>query len=213
MNARKLSDDTFDSIIKEASSVLAGGGVILAPTDTIYGLACDATSGGAVSAVARLKQRPTTMPFIVLVPAEAELAFWVQPLSEESTLFIREFAAASVTFVLNPSDRARREIVQVGSTIAVRIPHQKFSRDLCRKCGKPLLSTSANIHGDNIPASIQEVNPALLDGVDLVIDAGVLQIAPSTIVDLTGTFPRVIREGAISKEQLQARRGLLRDDY
>ena len=199
----------MQSLATEAAEVIRSGGIVLHPSDTVYGLACNAGSAEAVRAIALLKQRPADMPYIVLCKNVGALRMLVRLQSVETDAIVALFVGEPVTMILPSSENAHVEITGCGPTIAVRVPHHPFTNAMCAAAAVPLLSTSANVHGTKTPYSLLDMDQQILTGADVVIDGGVLAGAPSTILDLTGPYAWIVREGVVSRDEIVRRIGTL----
>lgn len=203
MKSLKLNASNIDTAAGIAATAMLADGVVIHPTDTVYGLGCDATSERAVRRVMKLKQRPDGVPFIVLFPNISVAAEWTEPRSSRAVdIMARCWSLGPITYVVRSNARARSGIVGCGETLAMRIPGDLFCGILCGYVSKPVLSTSANVHGDTVAASTHDMPRDLLEGVDLVIDGGTLVGAPSTIIDLATDTPRILRAGSVSRADI-----------
>lgn len=207
MERRSLTDAVFASVVAETATSVRGGGVIVYPTDTVYGLGCDPTNARAVRRIQKMKGRPEAIRFIVLASDEQMIEPWIRPLAPAMASAVSRCMPGPVTFIFHSSARALERIVGCGTTLAVRVPEHRFCVEVCRAIGLPLLSTSANVHGADAPADIADIDRGILASADLVVDGGRLSELPSTIVDVTGTVPRIVREGAFPRTALQMRFG------
>jgi len=173
-----------------AAKMLRSGGVIAFPTDTVYGLGASADDELAGRRIYQIKGRPAGMPLILMVAAESQLEGLVH-VDSRAEAYMRKWWPGPLTLILHGSG---------GSTLGVRIPKHKVALELLRHAG-PLMTTSANLHGDE-PA-MNATDAEKLTGVMAVLDGGV---APggtaSSVLDLTGPEPHVLREGAIPTPEL-----------
>ena len=176
--------------LTRAAQLLRGGGVIAFPTDTVYGLGAAADDELARRRIYRIKGRPAGLPLILMVAAESQLEGWVH-LDSSAEAMVRRWWPGPLTVVLH---------ARGGGTLGVRIPNHKVALDLLRAAG-PMMTTSANLHGED--PLMTAADAGALPGVIAVLDGG---LAPggtaSTVVDLTGPEPHVLREGAISTREL-----------
>jgi L-threonylcarbamoyladenylate synthase len=181
----------------DAADVLREGGVVLLPTDTVYGLAVDPTVPGATQRLFDLKGRGRDVPIAVLV-ADAEQAWSVAatPVSDAARSLAARFWPGAVTIIVARADGWPADLGDDAGTVGLRCPDADLVRSLCREVG-PLATTSANRHGHPTPPTAV-VAARDLPGVDLVIDGGELSGMASTVVDCTIDPPRVVREGAVS---------------
>lgn len=190
--------------LAEAARILAAGGVIVFPTDTVYGLACDLFNEEAVNRIYRIKARPAYLPLIAM-PAEAEE--WPQVASELpecARRLMTRFWPGPLTIIVP----ARKDIPAVvlggGRTIGMRIPDHDAARQLLRLAGRPLATTSANLSGRPATCTAQDAAAQIGDAVDLILDAGPCPGGQaSTVVDCTVEPPKILREGPITAEMLE----------
>jgi L-threonylcarbamoyladenylate synthase len=172
--------------LQRAARLVRTGAVVAFPTDTVYGLGASADDELAQKRIYAIKGRPVGMPLILMVAAESQLEGFVHVDSRAETM-MRRWWPGPLTLVLHAIG---------GGTLGVRIPRHKVALDLLRHAG-PLMTTSANLHGREPAMNAQEASA--LSGVMAVVDGGA---APggtaSTVLDLTGPEPHVLREGAIS---------------
>ena len=174
------------------------------PTDTVYGLGAYANLPQAVERVYRVKERARNMPLPLLLADVSQITEVAEPVPPIAWLLINSFLPGALTIVL-PRSNSVPDIITAGSkTIAVRIPAHPVPTALAQGLGTPVVGTSANLSGRPSPLTAEEVHSQLGDKIDLVIDGGRCPGGKeSTIVDVTGQTPVVLREGAISREELE----------
>jgi L-threonylcarbamoyladenylate synthase len=182
--------------VDDALAVLRSGGVVLLPTDTVYGLAVATGVPGATARLFTLKGRDRDVPIAVLV-ADAEQAWSVaaDPVPEAARTLAARWWPGALTLVVRRDPAWAVDLGGDATTVGVRCPDDDLVRSLCRAVG-PLATTSANRHGQTTPATAAEA-AAGVGGVDLVIDGGRLPGVPSTVVDCTIDPPRILRAGAL----------------
>jgi len=190
------------STIAAVVRALEAGDPVVLPTDTVYGLACRPDDEAAVRRLSDLKRRSAEQP-IALVAASVEALRALVPELSESVIPTGPFTVV----VANPARRLPWLMGSRPETIGVRIPDVTgAAADLLRRVGA-VAATSANFHGGPDPRRIDEVPAGILEGVAAVLDAGELPGAPSTVIDLTGPEPRVLREGAVPAAEALRRIG------
>jgi tRNA threonylcarbamoyl adenosine modification protein (Sua5/YciO/YrdC/YwlC family) len=176
--------------LQRAAQMLRGGGVLAFPTDTVYGLGASFDDEVAQRRIYQIKGRPVGLPLILMVAAESQLEGLVH-LDSRAEAYIRRWWPGPLTVILHSRG---------GGTLGVRIPKHKIALDLLRHAG-PLMTTSANLHG--LDPAMNAGEAGALQGVMAVVDGGP---APggtaSTVLDLTGPEPHVLREGAIATSEL-----------
>ena len=190
--------------IEEAIGILKEGGIVAFPTDTVYGLAAAMSIPGAVERVYAVKRRPADMALPLLVADASGVAGLAATLPPTAERLIEVFLPGALTIVLAASSAVPEAITAGGGTVAVRIPAHPTPIALIRGTGGPITGTSANVSGLPSPLTAAEVRSQFGGDVDLIIDSGEpCPGAASTIVDVTGATPIVLREGAISLARLQ----------
>jgi L-threonylcarbamoyladenylate synthase len=188
-----------------AAEVLQAGGVIVYPTDTLYGIGADALNAVAVERVRRVKQRTTAKPILILVPDQGSVELLVAEIPAPARRLMDAFWPGPMTLVFRALPGLPGALTQGGSTIGVRVPSSSLCLRLLRLAGSPMTSTSANLAGEPSRGTIAEIRESLGATVDLYLDAGPLTgVLPSTVIDVTAETPRLIREGAIAAEDLRA---------
>ncbi len=185
-----------------AAEVLDGGGVIVVPTDTVYGLAARPADADAVQAVFRAKGRPEGMPLPVLAASLEQVRALGVDVTPSALALARWWWPGPLTMAFGFDTRSERPAWLAGrDEVAVRIPDHDFLRALLARTGV-LVVTSANPHGAPTPRTAVDVAAGLGPSVDLVVDGGRLHDVPSTLVNVRGTEPVVEREGAISRAEV-----------
>ncbi|RXP57606.1 threonylcarbamoyl-AMP synthase [Lutibacter sp. HS1-25] len=143
--------------------------VILYPTDTVWGIGCDATCEAAVNKVFKIKQRSESKSLIILV-ASLEMLQQYIPEIPKSALEILKNTTKPTSIIYNNPVGLAKNVVANDNTVAIRIPENDFCKQLISTFGKPIVSTSANISGDETPKSFKEISQAILDSVDYVVN-------------------------------------------
>ena len=184
--------------------ILRAGGVIVFPTDTVYGLGADAFNAEAVNRVYAIKQRPRHLPFPVLVADVAQLALLTEQVGGIVAFLAERFWPGGLTLVVRKSATLPAHLSS-DTGVAVRLPNHPIPRSLIRGLGKPIVGTSANLSGAPAASTAEEAETQLGSAVDLVIDGGESsENRESTIVDITGASPVVLRHGIIAPEEFIA---------
>ena len=190
--------------IDAALAAIEAGECIVLPTDTVYGIGADALSADAVRGLLEAKQRGRDLPPPVLIAEPAMLRSLAATVSAEALALAEAFWPGALTLVVPSQPNLRMDLGDRGDTIAVRIPDHAFTRDLLRATG-PLAVSSANTHGNQAATSVEEARNQLGEAVAVYLDAGPGSSAvPSTIVDLSGETPRILREGRLTRAELAA---------
>lgn len=182
-------------IIKKTLNSLKGQKIILYPTDTVWGIGCDATSEEAVKKVYRLKKRVESKSLIVLVSSLNMLKKYVT-VPKKVIEVIKSSTQPTTLIYNNPKGIAQNIINKKDNTIAIRIVQDDFCRKLIKRLKKPIVSTSANISGGTTPKSFSEIEPSILNGVDYVVNLRTDEVATksSTILKVEKDTVVVIRE-------------------
>jgi L-threonylcarbamoyladenylate synthase len=191
--------------VDRAVEILKNGGIVAFPTDTVYGLGGDVFNVRAVERIYRVKQRSRHLPLPVLLADSTQLADIVASVPETARYLMRHFWPGGLTLVL-PKKDTLPDIITAGSNkVAVRIPDHVVPISLIRGLGVPIIGTSANISDKPSPVTAQEVEQQLDSQVDLIIDMGRCPGGlESTVVDVTGEIPVILRRGVISEEEIRA---------
>lgn len=155
--------------VARAAEVLRAGGVILYPTDTVWGLGCDATNGDAVARIYRLKQSENKKSMLVLC-ASADMVVRYVDRAPGIAFEVMELASSPLTLILPGAAGVAPNLIPDEGTLGVRVPDHEFCRRLLRAFGRPIVSTSANISGEETPVGLQDVAREIVDGVDFVVD-------------------------------------------
>ncbi len=162
---------TREQDIKNAVEVLRKGGVILYPTDTVWGIGCDATNADAVKRVYEIKQREDSKALICLVDSDARLQRYVRRVPDVAWQLIdslKESEAKPTTLILDGAVNLAPNLIAEDGSIALRITQEAFSKELCYRFQKALVSTSANISGQPAAQNYCDIDPVLLEAVDYV---------------------------------------------
>ena len=190
--------------VERAVIILRQGGIVAYPTDTVYGLGASMSIPRAVKRVFQAKQRPQDMALPLLVANASQIAGLAGRVPPVARRLIDSFLPGALTIVLPASGTVPDIVTAGGNTVAVRIPDHPVPIALIEGIGMPLVGTSANVSGQPSPLTAAEVRSQFGDKVDIIIDEGGRCAGrESTIVDLTGETPVVLREGAISTEALR----------
>lgn len=165
MGEKKTMNQQED--IKNAIEVMKQGGVILYPTDTVWGIGCDATNAEAVAKVYKIKKRDDSKALICLVDSDARLQRYVRNVPNVAW-DILDIATKPTTIILDGAINLAPNLIAEDGSIALRITKEPFSHELCYRFQKPLVSTSANISGEPAAANYNDISQELLDSVDYV---------------------------------------------
>ena len=193
------ADAGTDEIAARAARTLEGMGLIIMPTDTVYGLAASLDSPCALEHVFEAKRRPHDMPLPVLIASTADAdRLTREPLSSMARAVCDTFWPGALTVIVEASERVPAAVTAGRGTVGLRVPDNDIARAIIAAAGGALAVTSANLFGVEAAVDVASLDAELLAHVGLVVDGGqCLGGTPSTVVDLTGRAPTVLREGAI----------------
>lgn len=172
--------------IENALRCLQDGGVILYPTDTIWGVGCDATNESAVARLLEIKSRPGEKGFIVMVESDARLNRHVEEIPAVAWDLI-DVEEKPLTIIYPKGVGLAKDVCAPDGTVAIRMVRDEFCEKLIRRLNRPMVSTSANIHGMETPKSFRDIDPAILDAVDYTVNlrqSETIGHRPSSIIQL-----------------------------
>jgi L-threonylcarbamoyladenylate synthase len=189
--------------IKLAVEVLKRGGIVAYPTDTVYGLGADPLNEKAVSRIYEVKNRPHNSPLPLLLADKSDLLKVALIVPEIAWRLVEQFWPGGLTLVVKKNAWVPDSITAGGDTVAVRMPDHPVTIALIRGLGNPIVGTSANLSGKPSPVTAEEVGKQLGGRIDLIIDGGRCTGGiESTVVDVSGSSPTILREGAVSREDI-----------
>lgn len=192
-------------IVKKAAAILEKGGVIIFPTDTVYGIAADATNTEAIKKIFKLKKRDTGKPVSVVVKDIKTARFYAY-VSKKVEKILGKLLPGPFTVILRKKEKLPDILTAFTGTIGFRIPKFGFTDLLSKEFGRPYTATSANISGKQATCKMSKILETFSNGEilpDAIIDAGDLPVSDaSVVVDLTAESPKILRTGPVSKERL-----------
>ena len=187
----------MEQAVTEAVRILREGGVILYPTDTVWGIGCDATNAEAVERIYRLKRSENKKSMLVLC-ASADMVVRYVNRAPGIAFEVMEMATSPLTLILPGATGVAANLIPDEGTLGIRVPDHEFCRRMLRALQRPVVSTSANISGEATPAGLQEVSREIIDGVDFVVnprfEGKPTRKASSIIAFGEGGEVRIIRE-------------------
>lgn len=205
-------DHVLESVIDEAVDLLMRGGVIGYPTETVYGLGGNATEARVIERITRLKGRDSGKPLLVLVAGVEAVLPLVRGFSPHVKILMENFWPGPLTLVLEASSALPEAISGGTGRLGVRVSPDPVCRALVERLKKPLVSTSANPAGKEPARTASEVLFYFGEGVDLVLDGGERRTEiPSTVLDVSGDIPRLLRVGSIQREAIEKVMGEVRE--
>ncbi len=192
-------------VINLAASVLRDGGVVLFPTETVYGIGASSDSWYGAQELFDIKMRPLSKPLPWLVEDDDALDRYGVEVPVYAHALAKRFWPGELTIVVKASDLVGRDFRDDRGTVALRCSSHEVVQELIRASGQPIASTSANTSGIPAVAKFEDLEARILASADVVLDAGEAHIGvQSTVVDCTGPEPVVVREGAIPAEEVMA---------
>lgn len=192
-----------NEIIKTAADVIRRGGLVAFPTETVYGLGGDAFDETAASRIYEAKGRPSDNPLIIHISDVEDLERVSDNVPKEAYLLAEKFWPGPLTVILEKNDKVPMSVTGGLNTVAVRLPSHPVARAIIASSGTLIAAPSANLSGRPSPTVGSHVAEDLDGRIDMIIDGGAIEIGlESTIVDLTGDVPMILRPGFVTKEML-----------
>lgn len=200
----KVDPENIDyKIIKEAADIINNGGVVVFPTETVYGIGADALNDEAVDKIFKAKGRPQDNPLIVHIKEFDDLYNLAKTVPESAKKLADKFWPGPLTMILYKKDILSDKITAGLKTAAIRLPVNKIALALIRESNKPIAAPSANISGKPSPTEASHVIEDLMGKVDMIIDGGSTDIGiESSVVDVTSDIPMILRPGRVTREDI-----------
>lgn len=200
----RLNEEDIDNEqLKKPAEVLKNGGLVAFPTETVYGLGANALDEDAVASIFKAKGRPSDNPLIVHIYDESQLSELVSELPKDAQMLMDKFWPGPLTLIFKKSDKIPSKISAGLETVAIRMPKNKIALKLIEEANLPIAAPSANTSGRPSPTNSEHVIEDLAGRVDLVIDGGQTGVGlESTVLDLTGDIPLILRPGGVTYEDL-----------
>ena len=190
-------------LINEAADIIRRGGVVGFPTRCLYGLGADALNTEAVNRVFEIKQRPGDNPILVLIDHISQLEKLVKRIPALATDLVDKFWPGKITLVFEAAEKLPVNLTAGSGRIGIRMPGHAVAQALVNAVQAPITGTSANLSGKPGCHRINDLEPQVARGLDLILDAGDLKGgAGSTVVDISSNRLQIIREGAVSAQEL-----------
>ncbi len=192
-----------DNIIKQATALLKDGCAIAVPTDTVYGLVADAKNDNSIKEIFTIKGRPENKPLIVFV-SSIKMAKKLADFNSDAIKLAKAFWPGALTIIANKRPVVSNIVTCNQPTVGLRMVNNKIVNKIIKKCKMPLASTSANISGEPSLTTAAQVYASLGHKLKLIVDGGESPIGtPSTIVSIAAEDVKILRQGSITKQQLQ----------
>ncbi len=190
-------------VVNLAANVLRDGGIVVFPTETVYGIGAAATSCFGPQEIIDIKARSASKPLPWLVETEDALDTYGVDVPDYAHKLAHKFWPGALSLVVKASDKVSRDYTDARGTVALRSPNHELVQELIRASGGPIITTSANTSGKPAPGSFDELEARIIHAADLTLDGGeTVHGVASTVVDCTGTEPQVLREGAITADDV-----------
>ncbi len=182
-------------LVKQIVECLKNGGVIVYPTDTTYGLGCDIFNAKAVKRIFQIKQRDKNKPFSFICNDLSDISTYAR-VSNFAFKIMKRHLPGAYTFVLEATKIVPDSLSTKQKTVGIRIPDNAICRAIVEELGHPLVTTSANISGEETPEDPYEINQILGNQVDYVIDGGIMVSDASTVISLLDDLIEILRQGS-----------------
>ena len=196
-------DAPASAAVERVAAAVAAGAVAVCPTDTLYGLVANARDADAVDRVFRIKGRDGTRPLPVMAADLDQVGREVGRLTPVGQRLAARWWPGPLTLVIEAHDIVAGGCRGADGSVAVRVPDHRTARAIAARAGTPLTATSANRTGRPAVSRVSELDPLVRVEVDLIVDAGALTGgSPSTIVDVRGTHPQLLRAGAVAWDRV-----------
>lgn len=193
-----------DRLMYECARILKRGGTVAFPTETVYGLGANALEPSAVKKIFKAKGRPSDNPLIVHVTKTEDILPLVKEIPENARMVMERFWPGPLTIIFEKSNIVPHEISAGLSTVAIRMPSHPIAVKLIEESGLPIAAPSANISGKPSPTKADHVLKDLIGKVDAIVAGGDCNVGvESTVLDMTGEVPMILRPGGITKEMLE----------
>lgn len=186
--------------IDKICEVINNGGIVITPTDTIYGIMGDALNEDVIRKVFEIKKRPFNKPLLLLMDSFEMVEQYTEEISEKERLLMDRYWPGLVTFILKKNDKVSELITSGNDTVGIRIPNNKDLLEIIRRLNRPVISTSANITGTEVITNTQLLEKDLIDNIDYIEDGGEVESESSTIIKIEDNKLVVLREGKLSRE-------------
>lgn len=190
--------------LRYSAEIIKNGGIVVFPTETVYGIGTNGLDKEAVERLYKIKERPLNKPISLLVSDYEMIEKVVKDINELEYKIMKKFFPGPLTIILNKKDIVPDILTSGGSTVGIRMPEEEITRKLIEYAGVPIAAPSANISGKPSGIDLQEIVKEFGDKVDYYIDGGKSKIGiGSTIVKVENNTIKILREGSISKKEIE----------
>lgn len=179
--------------IKQISQILKQGGVVVYPTDTIYGFGCDIFCPEAIEQIYKIKGKKAT-GFSFICPDLSEIAKYAM-VPDNAYKIMKRYLPGPYTFIFKATKLVPKKLIPDKKTVAIRIPDNPICLELVKEVGHPIVSTSVNLTGEPNYSDPLEIEKTFGDKVEAIIDSGIIENEPSTVIDFSDGKPKLIRQG------------------
>lgn len=186
--------------IDKIVEVLNNGGIVITPTDTVYGIMGDALNENVIIKVFEIKKRPFSKPLLLLMNSFEMVEQYTDEISEKEKILMERYWPGLVTFILKKNDKVSNLITSGNDTVGIRIPDNKDLLEIISRLNRPVISTSANITGTEVITSTKLLEKDLIDNIDYIEDGGEVDNVSSTIVRVENNELIILRNGKLSEE-------------
>ena len=199
-----LKNSTDYQKLRYPAGIIKNGGIVVFPTETVYGIGTNGLDKEAVERLYKIKERPLNKPISLLVSDYEMIEKVVKDINELEYKIMKKFFPGPLTIILNKKDIVPDIVTSGGSTVGIRMPEEEITRKLIEYAGVPIAAPSANISGKASGIDLQEIIKEFGDKVDCYIDGGKSKIGiGSTIVKVENNTIKILREGSISKKEIE----------
>lgn len=198
----ELKEKDFTKL-EEPAQIIKNGGIVVFPTETVYGIGANALNAEAVKKIYEIKKRPLSKPITLLVNSIDMIKRVAKDITPFEYAIIKKFFPGPLTIILQKKDVIPDIVTSGGSTVGIRMPANEIALELINRAGVPLATPSANISDKPSKTNIKDVMSDFPEGVDCFIDGGKSKIGvASTIVQVIDGVPHILRQGTITEEQI-----------
>lgn len=198
----ELKEKDFTKL-EEPAQIIKNGGIVVFPTETVYGIGANALNAEAVKKIYEIKKRPLSKPITLLVNSIDMIKRVAKDITPFEYAIIKKFFPGPLTIILQKKDVVPDIVTSGGSTVGIRMPANEIALELINRAGVPLATPSANISDKPSKTNIKDVMSDFPEGVDCFIDGGKSKIGvASTIVQVIDGVPHILRQGTITEEQI-----------
>lgn len=200
-----MAPDSSTSHLDAAVEAVRNGGLVIFPTETVYGVGADPFDSAAVARIFVAKGRPRTQALSLHLAADPDLDRWARQVPLGARRLAEQFWPGPLTLILASRPDVPESVRAGGDTVGLRVPAHEVALELCARAGGALAGTSANRHGEPSPTTVDEAVAAVGDDVAAVLDGGPCRLGvDSTVLDLSRRPPRLLRVGALTADELES---------